>query len=325
MSSDPSDCVRANLLSRRIQILWGACLVALTAQAGVEEIVLRDGYLVRGDVLREHAGALVVDLGFEIVRIPVDSVVDRRGGDGGAGAEGVRAADLYYEADLEPSDLGALVDRFGEAVVQVSTPAGLGSGFFIHPDGYLLTNFHVIEQETRITVTRYLREEGGLRKANSDDVEIVALNPAADLALLRVRADEPVPFSHVFLGDGGELSAGDPVFAIGSPLGLERTVTQGIVSTTARAFEGMAVIQTTAQINPGNSGGPLFSLRGDVVGVINMKISTAEGLGFAIPVSVARDFLRNRAAFAYDRDNPNSGYHYLDPPRRRGAGKESDE
>ena len=314
-------------MKRSIRVLGWVCLVAFAATAGaaVEEILLRDGYRVRGAVLRETGGALAVDLGFEIVRIPLDAVADRRGADGGDSDGGVRAGDLFYEADLEPSDLGSLVERFGEAVVQVSTPAGLGSGFFIHPDGYLLTNFHVIERETRIAVTRYLREEGGLRKENFDDVEIVALNPAADLALLRVRAGAHARFEHVFLGDGRRLSAGDPVFAIGSPLGLERTVTQGIVSTTARAFEGMAVIQTTAQINPGNSGGPLFSLRGEVVGVINMKISMAEGLGFAIPVSVARDFLRNRAAFAYDRDNPNSGYRYLDPPRRRIAGKESDE
>lgn len=314
-------------MKRRIRILGWVGLVALTAAArgAVEEILLRDGYLVRGAVLRETAGALAVDLGFEIVRIPPEAVVDRRGGDRDDGLDRVRAADLYYEADLEPSDLGSLVDRFGEAVVQVSTPSGLGSGFFIHPDGYLLTNFHVIERETRITVTRYLREEGGLRRENFDDVEIVALNPVADLALLRVRAGEAARLRHVFLGDGSRLSAGDPVFAIGSPLGLERTVTQGIVSTTARAFGGMAVIQTTAQINPGNSGGPLFSLRGDVVGVINMKISMAEGLGFAIPVSVVRDFLRNRSAFAYDRDNPNTGYRYLDPPRRRVAGRESEE
>jgi serine protease Do len=300
-------------------------LCAVVAHGAVEEITLSGGFSVRGDVLREREGALVVDLGFDVVRIPAEAVVDRRGSGGAAAAGSVRAADLHFEADLEPSELGSLVDRFGEAVVQVSTPAGLGSGFVIHPSGYLLTNFHVIEGETRITITRYLREQGGLRKENFDEVEIVALNPAADLALLRVRPEAPTRFIHVFLGQVGRLSAGDPVFAIGSPLGLERTVTQGIVSTTARAVSGMAVIQTTAQINPGNSGGPLFNLRGEVVGVINMKVSMAEGLGFAIPVSVALDFLRNRAAFAYDRDNPNTGYHYLDPPRRRESGRETDE
>ncbi len=75
-------------------------------------------------------------------------------------------------------------------------------------------------------------------------------------------------------------------------------------------------IQTTAQINPGNSGGPLFNDKGQVVGVINMKLTFGEGLGFAIPVSYLKHFLRNRDAFAFDKTNPNTGYHYLEPPKR---------
>jgi serine protease Do len=81
-------------------------------------------------------------------------------------------------------------------------------------------------------------------------------------------------------------------------------------------MDGVVYIQTTAQINPGNSGGPLFNSHGQVVGVINMKLSFGEGLGFAIPVAYLKHFLRNRDAFAFDRTNPNTGYHYLDPPRR---------
>ena len=93
------------------------------------------------------------------------------------------------------------------------------------------------------------------------------------------------------LGDSESLAVGERVFAIGSPLGLERTVTEGIVSTKTRQLQGELYLQTTAQINPGNSGGPLFNMRGEVVGVTNMKIAFGEGLGFAIPAEAVKFFL----------------------------------
>ena len=109
---------------------------------------------------------------------------------------------------------------------------------------------------------------------------------------------------------------GERVFAIGSPLGLERTVTEGIVSTKTRPMQGELYLQTTAQINPGNSGGPLFDLRGEVVGVTNMKITFGEGLGLAIPAEAVKYFLQHRDAYAYDNDNPSNPYRYLEPPSR---------
>jgi serine protease Do len=112
------------------------------------------------------------------------------------------------------------------------------------------------------------------------------------------------------------MSVGDRVFAIGSPLGLERTVTEGIVSTKTRVIQGSLYLQTTAQINPGNSGGPLFNLYGEVIGVTNMKITIGEGLGFAIPADALIYFLDHRDAFAYDNENPNNAYRYLPPPGR---------
>ncbi len=109
---------------------------------------------------------------------------------------------------------------------------------------------------------------------------------------------------------------GERVFAIGSPLGLERTVTEGILSTKTRQMAGELYLQTTAQINPGNSGGPLFNMSGEVVGMTNMKITFGEGLGFAIPVEAVRFFLDHRDAFAYSNDNPGNAYRYLEPPSR---------
>ncbi|MCA9097492.1 MAG: trypsin-like peptidase domain-containing protein, partial [Planctomycetaceae bacterium] len=158
---------------------------------------------------------------------------------------------------------------------------------------------------------------GQLARRRIEEVKILALNPYFDLALLKLPKQEDLKFKPVYVASDNDLREGDQVFAIGSPLGLERSVSQGIVSARNRGFEGLTYIQTTAQINPGNSGGPLFNLRGEVVGVINMKLAFGEGLGFAIPVAILKHFLSNQEAFAFDKNNSNTGYRYFDPPRRR--------
>jgi serine protease Do len=106
------------------------------------------------------------------------------------------------------------------------------------------------------------------------------------------------------------------VFAVGSPLGLDRTVSTGIISLTNRVIRGRLFIQTTTEINPGNSGGPLFNLKGEVVGINDLKLVGIglEGLNFAIPVSTLKEFLHNRSAFAFDPRNPNAGFRYNRPP-----------
>jgi len=209
-----------------------------------------------------------------------------------------------------------LVGQLGEAVLQVRTPAGLGSGFFINEEGYLITNFHVIEGETQIAVEVYHQRRGQLERVSYKQIAIVAINKFQDLALLKVEDKGAPRFVRVPLGDSDALAVGERVFAIGSPLGFERTVTEGILSTKTRQFMGDLYLQTTAQINPGNSGGPLFNLQGEVVGVTNMKIQAGEGLGFAIPVDTVKFFLRHRDAYAYDNDNPSNPYRYLQPPSR---------
>ena len=157
-----------------------------------------------------------------------------------------------------------LVNQIGEAVVQVRTPSGLGSGFFLNEDGFLITNFHVIEGETQISVEVYHQKDGQLDRKTYKQVRIIALNKFADLALLKVEDKDAPRFKFVPLGSADALSVGERVFAIGSPLGLERTVTEGILSTKTREMGGLLYLQTTAQINPGNSGGPLFNLSGEV-------------------------------------------------------------
>ncbi len=137
---------------------------------------------------------------------------------------------------------------------------------------------------------------------------------------MKIPPQKDLKLRPVYLGSLDDLNAGDGVFAVGNPLGLERSVSQGILSTLNRNFEGLIYLQTDAAINPGNSGGPLFNLQGEVIGVTNMGFRGTDNLGFAIPINYVKDFLRNRDAFAYDKDNPNTGYRYLDPPRRRQCG-----
>lgn len=308
---------------------WGTPLlltVLLTASEpahAFETIELKSGHAVQGEVLKETPQELILDLGVDVLRIPREQV-SRRYTPGSEPAipasEPETPGDpdaIYATANLPPSSVKDLAERFGEAVVLVQTPSGLGSGFIVSDEGYCVTNFHVIERERRISVTIFQRVDTEFVRRRIDDVRIIALNPFLDLALLRIPAQERVKFTSVRLARTNELRAGDGVFAIGNPLGLERSVSQGIVSTPNRNFNGLTYVQTTAEINPGNSGGPLFNMRGEVVGVTNMKSLFGEGLGFAIPIAYVKHFLENREAFAFNRDNPNTGHRYLTPPRRR--------
>ncbi|TVQ33853.1 MAG: peptidase S1 [Phycisphaeraceae bacterium] len=291
---------------------------AAADDAALDSITLTDGRTIAAPILKETSEALWLDLGHDVLRIPrdrIESIVRADFDD--ADADGADAGALYRVsaglAERTPQDLAR---RFGEAVIKVSTPSGLGSGFIIHPDGYAITNAHVIQGETRIRCTVYQQGELDFRRRQLEDIEIIAVNNHLDLALLKITHPEGEAFPYVYVQGAEDLASGQEVFAIGAPLGLERTLSQGVVATTQRNFEGMTYIQTTTQINPGNSGGPLFNYRGEVIGVTNMKIPFGEGLGFAIPARYMRDFIRNREAFAYDKDNPNSGHIYNPAPER---------
>lgn len=320
----------------------------MTAEA--DTLQLKENAAISGRVIAEKEDLFVVDVGYTVLVVPRKEVlgVTYSAGaaaksdasvstnqstsqlhDGSVVQPGTVQSGMADNPTTEPpaiystASTGApersvreLVQRLGEAVVQVRTPSGQGSGFFVNEDGYLITNFHVIEGETQISVEVFLQTTRQLERRIYRQVRIVAMNKFADLALLKVEDAGAPKFTYVPLGQTDTLSVGERVFAIGSPMGLERTVTEGIVSSKTRQMQGELFLQTTAQINPGNSGGPLFNMRGEVVGVTNMKMTYGEGLGFAIPVERVRFFLNNRDAFAYDNENPNSGYRYLEPPRR---------
>ena len=305
---------------------WLGLILASCHLMLADTVQLKDQSAVTGKILAEKEDSVVVDVGYTVLVVPrnviakitkaTDAVLPSMTSSNLLAS--VISSQFYYPAvsGAPTRDVRDLVKQIGEAVVQVRTPGGLGSGFFINADGYLITNFHVIEGETEISVEVYRQNDDQLDRETYKQVKIIAINKFHDLALLHIEDKNAPKFKYVTLGSSDALSVGDAVFAIGSPLGLERTVTSGILSTKTRELEGELYLQTSTQINPGNSGGPLFNLAGEVVGVTNMKITFGEGLGFAIPAELVRSFLDHRDAFAYSSDNPNNPYRYLDPPSR---------
>jgi serine protease Do len=174
-------------------------------------------------------------------------------------------------------------DFFGERIrPQYRRESSLGSGFIINKDGYIVTNDHVVRDAETIQV-----------KLSNEAVytgKVVGSDPKTDIAVIKINAKEPLPAA-VF-GDSSKLQVGQWAVAIGNPFGLDRTVTVGVISATGRSNMGIEAyedfIQTDASINPGNSGGPLLNVYGEVVGINTAIVAAGQGIGFAIPVNMAK-------------------------------------
>jgi serine protease Do len=166
---------------------------------------------------------------------------------------------------------------------------GIGSGFIIQRDGWILTNAHVVEGSARIEVDL----GGGAPKLPA---KVIGADAESDVALLKIEAGRPLPT--VPLGDSDRIAIAEWVLVIGSPFGLDHTVTKGIVSHTGRTDISPVgrpgsydFIQTDASINPGNSGGPILNLRGEVIGIATAVNATGQGIGFAIPINMAKEIV----------------------------------
>ena len=161
---------------------------------------------------------------------------------------------------------------------------GTGSGFILSPDGQILTNAHVVDGANEVTVT--------LKDGRTFTGEVLGTDPVTDVAVIKIEADN---LPTVKVGNSDNLQVGEWAIAIGNPLGLDNTVTTGIISATGRLSSQVGVgdkrvefIQTDAAINPGNSGGPLLNARGEVIGVNTAIIRDAQGIGFSIPINKAQ-------------------------------------
>jgi serine protease Do len=213
-------------------------------------------------------------------------------------------------ADLQPavaqsaplSDanfVSSAVERTGAAVVRIDasrsarglrserTVRGVGSGFITRSDGLILTNAHVVDQANRVSIT--------LKDGRQFEGRVIGEDRQADVAVVKIQAAN---LPTVALGNSAQLRPGEWAIAIGNPLGLDNTVTVGIISATDRSGRSFGTptrqgyIQTDAAINPGNSGGPLLNQRGQVIGINTAIIRGAQGIGFAIPIDLAQQIAR---------------------------------
>src|SRR3954463_7284709 len=215
-----------------------SALLCVAVGASAATVQLKEKASVTGTILADKHDQVIVDLGYTVLSIPRNQVVRVLNEDVAPEAttksaktsktttkpvvtteKGYKTIFTTSATPLKERSVRELVNVLGESVVQVRTPGGLGSGFFINEDGYLITNFHVTEGETQISIEVYHSKKGELERHIYKNVRIVALNKFADLALLKIE-EKDAKFVPVALGDSEPLAVGERVFAIGSPLGL---------------------------------------------------------------------------------------------------------
>jgi serine protease Do len=249
--------------------------------AGKYDIVKKDGASVSGAALSAnaqdvYAGNPIVDIVKKsspaVVNIDTERTVTRSFGG------------LPFDLDMDPffeEFFGQIMPRGTQRVPQRAK----GSGFIVNKDGYILTNNHVIEKADDIKVT--------LMDGRSFEAKKVGQDPTFDLAVIKIKADN-LPWLE--LGDSDKSEVGEWVVAIGNPLGFENSVTAGVISAKNRTLQAADVnfqgfLQTDAAINPGNSGGPLIDLSGKVVGINTAIVPYAQGIGFAVPINMAKQVM----------------------------------
>lgn len=183
------------------------------------------------------------------------------------------------DLSVESEGFSTVISDVIDAVVSVLTNTGQGSGAIISSNGYVVTNYHVIEGARRASVMTY--------DGNIYSVELIGYDTKNDLAILKIISNET--FDYFDFGNSDNLVTGQKVVALGNPAGLSFTATEGIISSPSRTISGEQYIQTDVTLNPGNSGGPLINSAGKIIGIVNFKISNYEELGFAIPSNRVED------------------------------------
>jgi len=170
----------------------------------------------------------------------------------------------------------------------------LGSGFVISPDGYVVTNSHVVRQSGRTADSILVKFNTESANSQGHEAKVIGVDELTDVAVLKLK-EPPKDLKSAPLGNSDKVKVGEWVVAIGNPYGHSSSVTKGIVSALGRSLDGLnraAFLQTDASINPGNSGGPLFNLYGEVIGINTAIDARAQGIGFAIPINVAKGVIR---------------------------------
>jgi S1-C subfamily serine protease len=190
------------------------------------------------------------------------------------------------------TDFSGIIEDSLKSVVTVRTDIGQGTGFIISDDGFLVTNAHVLSGGREIQILDY--------EQNEHPTELIGYNITYDIALLKISGN----YNSIKLGNSDDVQIGEKVIAIGNPLGLQFSVSEGIVSAINRegANGVKGYIQTDAALNPGNSGGPLINKQGEVIGINNFKVSSSESLGFALASNYIKEVVNEISQEKYSKN-----------------------
>lgn len=279
-------------LKRLLTLAFAAIMVTTTAiaapayaqsSAAAETAIAKESFVA----------AAVRKVGPSVVRIDTERTITRR------------APDPFYEDPFFRDFFGGLPRQPREELLR-----GQGSGFIIDDTGNILTNAHVVNGADRVVIT--------LKDGRSFDAMVEGVDEVTDLAVVKIDGGEDDPLPVASLGNSDQVEVGDWAIAVGNPLGLDNTVTLGIVSTLKRSSSSVGIpgkrlefIQTDAAINPGNSGGPLVNGNGDVIGINTAIRADAMGIGFAIPINKAKE-IKDRLALGESIAHPYIGVQIAD-------------
>jgi len=267
--------MKAHLGRHSSKYLFTLIVIVAAVSVGVDYSVIQDFELKIGELqtenlnLKSDVDALASELGLTAseLRSSIETVE----------ADLTSTSESLAELSAVSGDFSSIVEDAVHGVVSVLTDDGQGSGAVYSDDGYIVTNYHVVKTATDIEV---LFSDG-----SRVDAVLIGADAVNDVALLRVGLSN---LNELDFGNSNDVKIGQKVVALGNPLGLSFTVTEGIVSAKDRIIiEGAAgLIQTDVAVNPGNSGGPLLNKEGEVIGIVNAKLAGYEGLGFAIPSNI---------------------------------------
>ncbi|CAN5260513.1 hypothetical protein BH09SUM1_BH09SUM1_27490 [soil metagenome] len=296
---------------------------------------LQGGGEVVGTLIKQTPSSYFIDIGPTVIDVPTASVMehtllselkadasDKAGV--GSGVFDPETGSLIFHSREVGSRIYSqqeILENVKRGVVVVSNPGGLGTGWLVDNEGHIVTNHHVVGNETYQTVTLFVKNGSQWEKKRVENCKVEAFSTLLDIALVKLDMDKVkelgVTLYPLEIAAAGDLQAGDSVYAVGNPgMGyviLDQTISQGVVSSLARNFNDVLYLQTTAAVNPGNSGGPLLNQRGQVVGLVTLKAVFQEGVAFALPVDYMTHFLGHSRAYAVNELNRNQGYRYHRP------------
>lgn len=236
-----------------------------------KEIILHNSLTkILTKIIKENDSYVFADLGYDILKIPRSNIkqiknldisknklksnrVNFKNDINFSNTKEIHTNNIFsYSNEKKIMNSKQLALFVGDAVVKIKTPTSVGSGFIINERGFIVTNHHVIDGEHKLEVILYHKTKNELEKILFKKVKIVAMNPYLDLALLKIEDTNDKKFSYVSIGHSNQVKQGQNVYAVGSPLGLDRSVSHGIVSLVNRSLKGLTYIQHTSEISPGN-------------------------------------------------------------------------